>query len=186
LTAINAIAGRFGHDDPDATQEARMLFKTIVASIQVHDDLARAVLAAATSLARYDAALHVVSAWPTITPGVAGFAAEAGALAGPLTQEAIAADRGARLADEAALKALAAEFAPRAATAMLDGEPGEAVTAYARRVEADVIVTGSHQKGFWGSLIAGTASRDLVREAPCAIFLVTRPYAEKIARAGGR
>ncbi len=162
-----------------------MQFATIVAAIQVHDDLARPVLQTARGLARYDARLHVISAWPLITPGIAGFAGEVGAIAGPLSQEAVAANKEARKADEALLKSLAAEFAPYAEIHMLDGETGDAVSAYARKVGADIIVTGSHQKGFWGALIAGAASRDVVRDAPCGVFLVTKPFAEKIfARTG--
>ena len=156
-----------------------MKLRTIVAAVQVHDDLARAVLLAARSVAGYDAAIHVVSAWPALAP-VADFGAEIGAMAGPLTKESIDADRAARTADEAALKAFAAGLLPHAVVRMLDGEPGDAVTEYARKTGADLIVAGSHQKGFWGWLIAGAASRDLVREAPCGVLLVTRPFAEKI------
>jgi nucleotide-binding universal stress UspA family protein len=157
-----------------------MQMRTIVAAIQVHDDLAKAVLLASRSFARYDAAIHVVSAWPILTPGVAAFAGEVGAMAGPLTQESIAAHKSARVEEENALRALVRDFAPNAQVTMLDGEPGDAVTAHAKKIGADVIVTGSHQKGFWGSLIAGAASRDLVRDAPCGVFLVTKPFAEKI------
>jgi nucleotide-binding universal stress UspA family protein len=159
-----------------------MQFGTIVAAVQVHDDLAKPVLKTARSLARYDARLHVVSAWPLITPGIAGFAGEMGAIAGPLSQEAVAANKEARKADEALLKALADEIAPYAEVRMLDGETGDAVSAYAKKVGAELIVTGSHQKGFWGALIAGAASRDVVREAPCGVFLVTKPFAEKVFR----
>ncbi|MEQ1928906.1 MAG: universal stress protein [Parvularculaceae bacterium] len=156
-----------------------MRLRTIVAAIQVHDDLAKAVLLAARTLATYDAAIHVVSAWPVITP-VAGFGAEIGAMAGQLTQETISAHREAREADERALRSFAASIVPNAEVQMLDGEPGAAVCDFARRSNADLIVAGSHQKGFWGSLVAGAASRDLVRDAPCGVFLVTKPFAEKV------
>lgn len=158
-----------------------MRLRTLVASVQVHDDLAKAVLLTARSMANYDAAVHVVSAWPAISP-VAGFGTELGALAGPLTQETIVANREARAADEKALRAFAAGLLPNARVEMLDGEPGEAVSDYARKVGADLIIAGSHQKGFWGSLVAGAASRDLVRDAPCGVFLVTKPFSEKLLR----
>lgn len=157
-----------------------MQLRTIVAAVQVHDDLARAVVLTAKSIARYDAEIHVVSAWPIVATAVAGFAAEMGAIAGPMSQEAILADREARKADEASLKTFVREIAPHADVFMLDGEPGEAVTAYARTIDADIIVAGSHQKGFWGALIAGAASRDVVRDAHCGVFLVTKPFAEKV------
>ncbi|NWG70901.1 MAG: universal stress protein [Parvularculaceae bacterium] len=158
-----------------------MRLKTLVAAIQVHDDLAKAVLLTARSIASYDAVIHVVSAWPTVNP-VAGFGSEIGALAGPLTQEAVAANREAREADERALKAFAAGLVPNARVHMLDGEPGGAVTDYAKKAGADLIIAGSHQKGFWGSLLSGAASRDLVRDAPCGVLLVTKPFADKVLR----
>lgn len=162
-----------------------MQFRVVVAAVHVHDDLARAVLIAARGFAGYDAALHVVSAFPPAAPPVAGFGAEMGAVAGALTRDAFAGNREARDAEEEALRALAREEAPNAAVVMLDGEAGEAIAAYAATVGADIIVTGSHQRGFWGALFGGARSRELVREAPCGVFLVTKPFAEKMLSFAG-
>lgn len=157
-----------------------MEFKTVVAAVQVHDDLARPVIIAANWLAAPGASVHVVSAWAPMAPGVACYTADMGAIAGSLTQEAFAADREAKKADADALKALAKGLAPGATIAMLDGEAGHAIADYASEIGADVIVAGTHQKGFWDALLAGAPSRDVVKDAPCGVFLVNKAFAEKM------
>ena len=52
--------------------------------------------------------------------------------------------------------------------------------AYAEKTGADLIVTGSHQRGIWGALVHGSASREVIHDAPCAVFVVTRRYADKV------
>lgn len=160
-----------------------MKLQTIVAAVQAHDDLAKAVLRAAQSVAGYGATIHVVSAWPIITP-LAGFGAEIGAMAGPLTQETITAHREARAIEEQTLRTQAETYARGAEVHLLDGEPGDVVGAFAEKVGADIIVVGSHQKGFWGSLVTGASSKDVLRDAPCGVLVVTKPFAEKLARQG--
>lgn len=156
----------------------------IVAAIDLDDDLADAVVLAGLGLARKDnARLHVVSAWPPLATA-AGYVADiAPVAAAPLTEEAIAADREARAGHEKRLKNRVGALAPDAIIRALDGEPAHAIAAYAQEVDADLIVTGSHQRGFWARLFQGASSRELIREAPCGVLLVTRPYAEKVMKA---
>ena len=159
-----------------------MMMKTIVAAIDLDDKLAQAVVLAARDLAaREGASVHVVSVWPELTAAAGGYINEfAPSTAATLTEETLLADKEARAAEEKRLNDLVGKLAPGAEAAMLHGEPAYAIAGYARDRGADVIVAGSHQRGFWGSLFAGASSREVVREAPCAVFLVTEPYAKKL------
>jgi nucleotide-binding universal stress UspA family protein len=157
-----------------------MKLKTIVAAVQTNDDLADAVVVAARHLSAGSAKVHIITAWAPVVPTPVGMTPDVAVVAGPAAQDAVEADRKARAEEPAKLKALAAAHCPGAEIAIVDGDPGAAVSGYAKRVDADVIVTGSHQKGFWGGLLAGAASRDVVRDAPCAVFLVTKPFAKRV------
>lgn len=162
-----------------------MKLNLIVAAVDVKDDLARAVIVAAQDLSWRDhAKVHVVSAWPLMPPASVALAGSLGPMGGDLSPEILQSDKEARKADEAALKALVAAAAPGAIVKMLDGDPAEAIVDYARDLHADVIVAGTHQRGFWGAVFEGGASRDLVKGAPCGVFLVTKPYAERLLAAG--
>lgn len=164
-----------------------MKHRLIIASVDADDDLARAVLLAADDLARRDnAQTHVVAAWPPLAGAPASPLGPVGALGpvgGEVSQEAVEAYKQSRADTLARLRAMAAGLPSVAHVAMLDGEPGDAVARYAGDNDADIVVTGSHQRGFWGALFASSSSRDLVREAPCGVFLVTKPYAEKLLAA---
>jgi nucleotide-binding universal stress UspA family protein len=168
------------------SEEVPMRLRSVVAAIEARDDLAEAVIKAADSLARRDGArLHVVEAWPVLTTIAAGYTPEMAAGSAAQTQAVILEDDRARKLQEEALQRLAHSHDPNARVAMLTGEPGDAVSRYAKEVDADVIVTGSHQRGFWGALFAGGGSRELVREAPCAVFVVTKPFARKVLGVDG-
>ncbi len=157
-----------------------MQFKRIIAAIDVGDDLAEKVLKAARSLASRDgAALAAVSVWPPLASAPVG-GGDGGASAAVASQAAIEQHRLGRQRCHDQLSAFAAKIAPDAETVILDGDAGDETTKYAEKSGADLIVTGSHQRGFWGSLIHGSASRDLVNDAPCAVFIVTRRCAEAI------
>lgn len=161
-----------------------MEFKNVVAAIDVTDDLAKAVILAAEGLARRDdAALFVVSAWPPLKDVTPAYASDLAPTAVVVTEAAIEMDRKNRAAAEKKLKALAQEYAPEAQVMMFDGEPANIIPDIAVKTAADVIVSGSHQKSFWGALFTGGSSRALIHDAPCAVFLVTKPYAEKLIAA---
>ena len=59
------------------------------------------------------------------------------------------------------LEALTARLAPGSKTFIIDGEPAMAISEYAAETDADLIVTGSHQRSFFGALVQGSASRVL-------------------------
>lgn len=158
-----------------------MELKNIVAAIDVNDDLAEAVILTAESLARRDdAALFVVGAWPPLSDVTPAYAADLAPTAVAVSEAALELDKKNRAAAEKKLKELTQKLAQDAQVMMFDGEPESVVTEIAKQTGADVIVSGSHQKGFWGSLFSGGSSRTLVHEAPCGVFLVTKPFAEKV------
>ncbi len=156
-----------------------MQFKRIIAAIDVSDDLAEKVLKAAHSLASRDgAALAAVSVWPPLSTAPIG--GDGGASAAVASHAAVEQHRAGRQNCQDRLSDLVAKAAPEAEAVILDGDPADETTGYAEKTGADLIVTGSHQRGFWGSLIHGSASRDVVHDAPCAVFVVTRRCAESI------
>lgn len=52
------------------------------------------------------------------------------------------------------------------------GRPAELVVDVAREWGADLIVVGSHGKGFWGRLTLGSVSDAVVHHAPCSVLIV--------------
>lgn len=158
-----------------------MQFKRIIATIDVHDELATKVLAIARSLAERDgAALEAVSVWPAPNTSAMGIGGDGGASSAIASQAILEQHRAGRDACKDDLTKLVVENAPDAKAVMLDGDAADEVTKYAEKSGADLVVTGSHQRGFWGSLFMGSASRELVHESPCAVFVVTKRFAEKV------
>jgi nucleotide-binding universal stress UspA family protein len=156
-------------------------FNNVIAAIALEDDLAEGVVKAARSLAEKDgASLEILSAWPLLTAMLPVSSGDVAANSAVMSEAMVQRNREARAQSEDKLKALVARLAPTATFVLLDGEPAEVIGHYAKDKNADLIVTGSHQRNFWGSLFQGSASRDLIREAPCAVFLVTKAYAAKL------
>lgn len=158
-----------------------MQFKSIIAAIDVDDDLAEGVIRAADSLSKKDGAnLQVVSVWPVLAASGSGFSAELGGSSAVVTEAMMEQHRQGRKDHLATLEEMTGRLAPGASAVMLDGEPADEVADYAQKQGAELIVTGSHQRKFWGSLFQGSASLELVREAPCAVFLVTKAFADTL------
>lgn len=160
-----------------------MQFKSILAAIDLDDDLAEGVVKAADSLALKDGAvLEIVSVWPALTATTQGFSADIGASSAVVTETLMQQHREGRQKSAEKLRALANRMAPSAKTLVLDGEAAAAIARHAAKAKADLIVTGSHQRKFWGALFQGSASFDLIREAPCAVFLVTKACAATLSK----
>lgn len=148
--------------------------KTILAAVDLEDDLSDAVIETAVALSeRLGAKLHVIDAWPPIE-GI-GF---------PYAQRAmikeIKSHEEARQARAAELEAKLQRLSPSATTFAPVGEAENAIEIYARNENVDLLVIGSHQKGLWERTIKGTVSSDVAHDAPCAVFLVTKAYAERL------
>lgn len=162
-----------------------MKFRTIIAAIDINDDLAEDVLRTAQSLADRDGArLDAVTVWPLAAAYSPTFSGDFAAGAGAVNQAAVEQHREGRETCKKRLADLVAEHAPRAKPVVLDGDPADMTGKHAAEISADLIVAGSHQRGFWGSLWRGSASREVIHDAPCAVFLVTKRFAEKLVVEG--
>lgn len=58
------------------------------------------------------------------------------------------------------------------------GAPARVVIDEAKDWNADLIVVGSHGRGFWGRLTIGSVSDAIVHHAPCSV-LIARTDSEK-------
>mgnify|MGYP001165592713 CR=1 FL=1 len=59
-------------------------------------------------------------------------------------------------------------------TAILKGNPPQQIVDIAEEWGADLIVVGSHGRGFWGRLL-GSVSDGVVHHAPCSVMVVREP-----------
>ena len=55
-------------------------------------------------------------------------------------------------------------------TKVLSGPPDKTIVEEARRWRADMIVVGTHGRGFWGRLL-GSISTGIIHHAPCTVFV---------------
>ena len=52
------------------------------------------------------------------------------------------------------------------------GAPDETLVEAAKQWQADLIVIGSHGRGFWGRMLLGSITDSLVHHAPCSVLVV--------------
>ncbi len=55
------------------------------------------------------------------------------------------------------------------------GAPEQIVLEAAKNWNADLIVVGSHGRGFWGRMLLGSVTDALVHHAPCSVLVVRKP-----------
>jgi nucleotide-binding universal stress UspA family protein len=60
---------------------------------------------------------------------------------------------------------------------IVQGAPDQHIIALAKEWDADLIVVGSHGKGFWGRLL-GSVSTGVVHHAPCSVLVVKEKLEE--------
>ena len=58
------------------------------------------------------------------------------------------------------------------------GTPEQILLETAKDWKADLIVVGSHGRGFWGRMLLGSVTDALVHHAPCSVLVVRTPDAE--------
>lgn len=58
-------------------------------------------------------------------------------------------------------------------TEILRGSPDQQIVEKAKEWRADLIVVGSHGRGFWGRLL-GSVSNGVVHHAPCSVLVVRK------------
>ena len=61
-------------------------------------------------------------------------------------------------------------------TEVLRGAPDQQIVERAKEWKADLIVVGSHGRGFWGRLL-GSVSNGVVHHAPCSVLVVRKAEA---------
>lgn len=59
-------------------------------------------------------------------------------------------------------------------TKVLRGAPDQQIIEAAKEWKADIIVVGSHGRGFWGRLL-GSVSNGVVHHAECSVLVVRKP-----------
>ena len=57
---------------------------------------------------------------------------------------------------------------------VLRGSPDQQIVEKAKEWKADLIVVGSHGRGFWGRML-GSVSDGVVHHAPCSVLVVRKP-----------
>ena len=112
---------------------------------------------------------HVVSASPPVFIGPGEAAAPTAIAELVKTQEAYHR----RIAETAAasLKAAGLEVEGR----MLPTDPRSALIDEARRIQADLLVVGSHGRSGIGKLLLGSVASHVVSHAPCSVLVVKQP-----------
>jgi nucleotide-binding universal stress UspA family protein len=59
-------------------------------------------------------------------------------------------------------------------TEVLRGSPDQQIIETAKEWKADLIIVGSHGRGFWGRML-GSVSDGVVHHAPCSVLVVRQP-----------
>ncbi|NNE64983.1 MAG: universal stress protein [Pyrinomonadaceae bacterium] len=62
--------------------------------------------------------------------------------------------------------------------ATLSGKPAEAILEAADNWRADLIVVGSHGRGFFGRMLMGSVSSAIVKHAECSVLVVRKETGE--------
>lgn len=52
------------------------------------------------------------------------------------------------------------------------GVPGQTVVELAKDFQPDILVVGSHGRGFWSRMLLGSVSETVVHHAPCSVLVV--------------
>lgn len=55
------------------------------------------------------------------------------------------------------------------------GAPDQILIEEAKEWDADMVVVGSHGRGFWGRILLGSTTDALVHHAPCSVLVVRKP-----------
>ena len=60
-------------------------------------------------------------------------------------------------------------------TQISTGSPEQILIEEAKNWNADLVVVGSHGRGFWGRMLLGSTTDALVHHAPCSVLVVRQP-----------
>lgn len=150
-------------------------FKTIVAAVDIDDDLGHAVLKIAADMAgRYGAQLHVVDAWPKLVD--IGFPYARRAEIAEIEKHE--SERQQRLRT---LEERTARVSTNAIVMTPIGDKTDTLETYLENEQADLLVIGSHQKGPLEKLFSGSVSAEMLRHTRSAVLVVTKSFAEGVS-----
>ncbi len=62
----------------------------------------------------------------------------------------------------------------RIQTKVVNGRPKQAIVEEAAEWKSDLIVAGSHGRGFWGRAFLGSVSSAIVKHAPCSVLVIRK------------
>ena len=77
---------------------------------------------------------------------------------------------------------LAAPTTMRVETTILVGKPAEALTEYADKIDADLIVSGTHGAGLMRRIFIGSVASGLLRKSERSLLLVPKPTHQQTKR----
>jgi universal stress protein A len=138
-------------------------------------EAADAALEYGRALARtFDARLHVLHVVDDalMVPGVEGYAVDVARKLADVTGDA----------EKRLLTCLIEDdwHDPRTITEVRTGGPAVEIARYAKQADIDLIVMGSHGRGFINALLVGRVAEKVVRLAPCPVLTVRTPVREFI------
>jgi nucleotide-binding universal stress UspA family protein len=64
-------------------------------------------------------------------------------------------------------------------TQISNGAPDQILIETATEWKADLVVIGSHSRGFWGRMLLGSITDSLVHHAPCSVLVVRSAKSEE-------
>ncbi|MBI3940860.1 MAG: universal stress protein [Acidobacteria bacterium] len=66
-------------------------------------------------------------------------------------------------------------------TAVLRGSPASQIARFAKRIEADLLVVGTHGRRGWARVVMGSTAEQLLRHAPCQVLVVKPTVHSEVA-----
>ena len=70
-------------------------------------------------------------------------------------------------------------------TQVIGGKPADEIIETAREWKADLIVMGSHGRGFWGRAIIGSVSDAVVHQAECPVMVIHKSETAEVKSTAG-
>lgn len=144
-------------------------YKTILVAIDASDEADQVLEAALAMAARGSSRIRVVTVVPPVMSGVSGLDGASFSATWPLQELEQAATR--EITDN--VRERTARFGvPPGQVDVLVGRPATEIHDHARRIEADLIVIGSHGRHAVSRLMLGSTANGVVHGARCDVLTV--------------
>jgi nucleotide-binding universal stress UspA family protein len=147
------------------------MFDVIVVGTDGSESAAVAVRHATELAKQTNAALHIVSAYRTVAPGMVGMASSAGAGAPDVEQlNRDVAEEGKRLCDDAAMQARREGVSVEIHA--VRGDAADVLVSVATKVGGDLIVVGNRGMDGVRRFILGSVPNKVAHHCPCSLLIV--------------